>query len=251
MKRHAGLLALAALTLVSWVCLPSTAQAWGHRGWGWGYGGWGWGYGGYGGWGGWGGWGGYRGWGYPAWGYSRCGYSGWGYAGLRGYGYGYGGYPWYASYYATPYYSAVLPYYARTTYVAPITVTAGPIVSTPASATVARSTPTTRPNRATIRVHVPADAQVSFDGTAMHQGGTDRVYVTPPLQSGVQDYTFDVTARWKADGKDHRESRHILVSAGRTTEVNFLTTQNVSRPADSHTVAATASQTRRSGANGQ
>lgn len=106
----------------------------------------------------------------------------------------------------------MLPYYARTTYVAPITVTAGPIVSTPASATVARSTPTTRPNRATIRVHVPADAQVSFDGTAMHQGGTDRVYVTPPLQSGVQDYTFDVTARWKADGKDHRESRHILVS---------------------------------------
>jgi uncharacterized protein (TIGR03000 family) len=187
---------VAVLTLVCCLSAPSTAQAWGRHYGGWGYGGWG-GYCGYGGWG----YGGYA-WGYPGWGYYG-GWRGWGYGPWYGYGgWGYG-YPYYAS-------SPTMPYVY------------GTVVSTqPAAAT--------SPDRATVRVQVPANAELVFNNTPMPSQGTQRTFVTPPLQSNAKGYTYSVVARWMQDGKERREERTIHVSPGGTTEVNFLTSEGTEK----------------------
>jgi uncharacterized protein (TIGR03000 family) len=176
------------------------------------------------------GYGGYRGWGGA--------YGGWG-------NYGYGN-PYYTGYgYSSPgYWSS--PYYGGTwggTYVTPGNWNYNPQpynYSTPTfnggySNTVStqsayppdgRSQMPAERNRALIDVHVPPNAQVSFDGSPTQQQGAERHFMTPPLDPNSQ-YTYNVTAKWMDQtGKERRDSRTVRLTPGQRTEVNFLTPQN-------------------------
>jgi len=80
--------------------------------------------------------------------------------------------------------------------------------------------------RAMIRVHVPPDAQVMFEGTPTSQMGPERVFVTPPLE-GNGNYSYKVSARWRdPSGKEVTRNETVRFSAGRTVDVNFMTAQN-------------------------
>ena len=80
--------------------------------------------------------------------------------------------------------------------------------------------------RAMIRVRVPADAQVMFEGTPTTQTGPERVFVTPPLE-GNGNYTYKVTARWRdQSGQDVTRSETVRFSAGRTVDVDLMAAQN-------------------------
>jgi uncharacterized protein (TIGR03000 family) len=71
-----------------------------------------------------------------------------------------------------------------------------------------------------IRVRVPAGAQVFFDDNPTAQMGTDRLFVTPPLDRGER-YSYVVSARWMEGGKERRESRTVPVAPGQTAAVDF------------------------------
>lgn len=67
-------------------------------------------------------------------------------------------------------------------------------------------------NRAHITLHVPADAQVWFDGKETKQKGTVRQYESPKLTAGKK-YQYEVRVRWTKDGKPREEKRRIEVEA--------------------------------------
>jgi uncharacterized protein (TIGR03000 family) len=75
-------------------------------------------------------------------------------------------------------------------------------------------------NSAHLRVHVPANAELTFDGTATRQTGTDRVFVTPPLNPG-KNYTYDVRVRWTEDGKTVERNRTVRVRANDWQDVDM------------------------------
>jgi uncharacterized protein (TIGR03000 family) len=167
------------------------------------YGGYGWGgcYGCYGG-GGWGG--GYGGWGgYGRWG---GGYGGWG-MGMGGWG-GMG----YVSAPAAPYY--VTPVYASNTL--------------PSSTTATRSMyykpyEESANKRATITVHLPANAQLIVDGKATRSTSATRRFTSPPLQPG-KSYHYTLEARIEGETVTQRvdvsagDQRNITLTLPRTNE---------------------------------
>jgi uncharacterized protein (TIGR03000 family) len=63
-----------------------------------------------------------------------------------------------------------------------------------------------------LMVRVPADAQLSFDGTPTQQTGPQREFVSPTLTPG-QDYTYEIKARWTEDGKTVDRTRTVHVRA--------------------------------------
>jgi uncharacterized protein (TIGR03000 family) len=172
------------------------------RGWG---GGWGRGYGG-----------GY-GYGYP-------GYYGGYYGGRYGYGYPYsryGGYDYgyqpYATYdygYQPTYdYGSQQPYY---TYEDSAATGADSTYSDQGSMDAGRSN-----NAASLRVILPApDAKVWVEGQETRQRGTDRVFISPPLERG-KSYNYTVKAQWNQDGRQVERQKTVPVQAGRQAVANF------------------------------
>jgi uncharacterized protein (TIGR03000 family) len=71
-----------------------------------------------------------------------------------------------------------------------------------------------------VTVIVPADAEVSFDGTRTSQTGTRRSFKTPPLKPGSSFY-YTVRARWTRDGKPIDQTRKVVVKAGASVRVDF------------------------------
>jgi uncharacterized protein (TIGR03000 family) len=74
-----------------------------------------------------------------------------------------------------------------------------------------------------IRVRVPADARVWFDGDPTSQSGTDRVYTTPDLPDVQKRYRYTLRASWTAGGKPVTRSRTVVFRAGEQVTVDFLT----------------------------
>jgi uncharacterized protein (TIGR03000 family) len=74
---------------------------------------------------------------------------------------------------------------------------------------------------ASIEVLVPANAEVTVQGKKMTQGGTNRKFVSPPLNPG-EAYTYTVSATWKQDGKQVTQKRNLTVQAGDRQSVLFL-----------------------------
>jgi uncharacterized protein (TIGR03000 family) len=82
--------------------------------------------------------------------------------------------------------------------------------------------PSKAPATATVTVVVPESASVFFDGSATTQTGTQRQFVTPPLQPG-RNFYYDIEARWTAqDGTTVDQTRHVLVTAAANIQVNFV-----------------------------
>jgi uncharacterized protein (TIGR03000 family) len=86
------------------------------------------------------------------------------------------------------------------------------------------SAPPAAPAPAHVTVIVPADAQVFFDGVAMNETGTQRVFATPELQPG-QQYFYDIEAQWSANGQVVDQTRKVTVSAGGKFTVDFTAAQ--------------------------
>jgi uncharacterized protein (TIGR03000 family) len=92
------------------------------------------------------------------------------------------------------------------------------------------STATTGPvTTAHLTVTVPADAQLSFNGTPIAAAGTLRQFDSPPLAAGK--YSYDVLARWTENGREVTETQQVVVTAGARVELVF--------PAQSKTRAVT------------
>jgi uncharacterized protein (TIGR03000 family) len=76
-------------------------------------------------------------------------------------------------------------------------------------------------NRATVIVHLPADAQLTVDGKATRSTSGTRRFVSPPLQSG-KGYHYMMEAKMKRDGKTITLSRRVDVRAGQRREISLL-----------------------------
>jgi len=220
MLRRTVLLGTPVLALALILLTPAASQAQ-HRGGGGGYHGGGGGYhsGGYGGYhGGYGGYhsgyGGNAGWHsgyYPSYSYGWNNY-------YPRYSYGWSGYsPSYSYgnyYYPSEDYSTYYPnYYSGDTY------SAAPQTNTYQSFYPANTTQ--NDNRAYIRVQVPENAEVFFDGAKTQQRGSDRLFMTPALQSG-SSYTYELKARWNENGQPVERTRTVRVQAGEEKAVNLM-----------------------------
>lgn len=82
--------------------------------------------------------------------------------------------------------------------------------------------PADAPAEAAIRIHVPADAEIFFDGKPTKQKGTERLFLSPPIKIG-EKYHYDVVARWKENGKVVERKRRVGVTGGAAVRVDFLT----------------------------
>ena len=76
-------------------------------------------------------------------------------------------------------------------------------------------------NAARLRVVVPADAKVWFDGNPTKMTGAVRQFESPALKPGRQ-YTYDVKAQWRdRDRKDVTRTRRVDVGASADVTVDF------------------------------
>jgi len=73
---------------------------------------------------------------------------------------------------------------------------------------------------AAIEVRLPAEAELWFDGTPTAQTGNRRAFTTPALYPGVV-YTYDVSARWRRQGRDTLRGERVTVRAGEAVVVDF------------------------------
>jgi uncharacterized protein (TIGR03000 family) len=77
------------------------------------------------------------------------------------------------------------------------------------------------PQGATVEVRVPTDdAIVWIEDVRMQQRGQNRVFVSPGLLPDTE-YTYDITAQWTEDGKEHRQTLQARVHRGEQTSVAF------------------------------
>jgi len=134
------------------------------------------------------------------------------------------------AYYPRPYiYGGYVPRY----YYPPIVVGAGPIVvrsyappvivDSPPTVVQSPPPPVASPpaaSAANIRVLLPEPtAKVWFDTTLTNQGGTERLFHTPPLTSG--SYSYRIRAAWIQNGKEMIQEAVVNVTPGQTTTVDF------------------------------
>jgi uncharacterized protein (TIGR03000 family) len=80
--------------------------------------------------------------------------------------------------------------------------------------------PTTAALPAIIDLSVPANAQVWFNDVATAQTGTQRRFMTPPLNPD-NNYHYQVRARWTEDGQPVEKTRYVNVIAGQVRMVSF------------------------------
>jgi uncharacterized protein (TIGR03000 family) len=76
-------------------------------------------------------------------------------------------------------------------------------------------------NQSYVRLQVPADAEVWFDGQKTQSTGPDRLYVTPPLDRS-KSYSYEVKARWMENGQPVERTRTVNIQAGTETRESFL-----------------------------
>jgi uncharacterized protein (TIGR03000 family) len=161
-----------------------------------------------------------------------------GYRGAYHYGYrpyygsygGYGGYPYYdndGAYFDTYPYTSSGPgddawAYGPDAQEAPLYSDTYTVIPPAASGEQSSgATAAARPDpRAHVTVHVPAGAQLWFNGTEMTATGRLRNFRSPALVPGSQ-YSYDVRARWNANGQEVTQTRQIDVSAGAQVTLTF------------------------------
>jgi uncharacterized protein (TIGR03000 family) len=73
---------------------------------------------------------------------------------------------------------------------------------------------------ATVVVHVPANAKLSFDKVATRSNAAVRKFVTPSLRTG-KTYYYTLTAEMVQDGQKVTASKRVAVRAGRETQVSL------------------------------
>ena len=170
---------------------------------------------------------GYYGFGYPFYGFGYPGYYGYGYPWYGGYGSFYWPrrYLWsdFDSGYAPDYYysSPGYGYVPDSSYAPPAS---DYYSSSQATAQPGATQPRLDDNAVLIGVRVPASAEIWFDGDKTTQTGTFRQFISPPLETR-QKYTYEIKARWMANGKEVVRVRNVNVYAGDRLMVNMMEAQ--------------------------
>ncbi len=106
--------------------------------------------------------------------------------------------------------------------VSPVSTTITPPAYTaPLMGAGLRTTALTTPaDVATVRVRVPADARVYFEGELTTTTGPERLFESPPLERG-RNYRYDIRAVWDENGREVIRSRSVMVRAGETANVDL------------------------------
>ena len=71
-----------------------------------------------------------------------------------------------------------------------------------------------------IRVQVPPDAEVWFEGEKATQQGAVRFFESPSLTPG-RKFVYHIKARWMEDGRPVEQSREVSVFAGDKFSIDF------------------------------
>jgi uncharacterized protein (TIGR03000 family) len=208
MKRM--LLVGTALGMLALLILPDVANAQRRGGGGRGWGGGGWGGEGWGG----GGWN--RGWGGDSgFGYGYPGYYGSRYYGGYSYPYSYGNYGY--GYQPYSYDSGSQPYYTYDQSSSPNYDFTSSDQGSTGGSNMGRS----NNNAVSLRVIVPdANAKVWVEGQETRQRGTDRLFLSPPLERG-KSYNYTVKVQFNQDGREVTREQTVPVQAGKQAVANF------------------------------
>jgi uncharacterized protein (TIGR03000 family) len=73
---------------------------------------------------------------------------------------------------------------------------------------------------AVIEVRLPGEAELWFDKAQTAQTGERRIFTTPPLEPGVT-YTYDVSARWRRQGREVARGQLVTIRAGEAVVVDL------------------------------
>jgi uncharacterized protein (TIGR03000 family) len=154
---------------------------------------------------------------YPGW-YGYGGYSGWGWGDRVYYSRRMPGRYYYDSAYYRPYSSGYLasPYYTYASSAMPDTGTYQSFYAGPGRTG----------SEALVRINVPnPEANVWFDDALTQHKGWDRLYISPPLETG-KSYTYHIRASWVGpDGQQVTRERQVEVRPGQQTNVTFTAPQ--------------------------
>ena len=71
-----------------------------------------------------------------------------------------------------------------------------------------------------LNLTVPVDAKIWIEGSPTAVGGSQRQFVSPPIQPG-HDYTYHVQVSWTQDGREVTSKREIPVHAGDVINLIF------------------------------
>jgi uncharacterized protein (TIGR03000 family) len=107
--------------------------------------------------------------------------------------------------------------------VPPVSMLTGvPVLVAPSTTTTLQPVPAAPAvqHSATVRVHVPAGAEVWIDKEKTTQTGTDRIFQSPPLTAGKM-HVISVRAKWNEAGREIEQFRVVGVRAGETAKVTF------------------------------
>jgi uncharacterized protein (TIGR03000 family) len=80
---------------------------------------------------------------------------------------------------------------------------------------------TTAADVATVRVRVPSETRLYFQGELMSATGPERLFESPPLERG-RNYRYAIKAVWDEAGREVVRTRSVLVRAGESASVDFL-----------------------------
>jgi uncharacterized protein (TIGR03000 family) len=140
----------------------------------------------------------------------------------------------YANYYYRPAYTAAadITYYPRWWYDTPAVAyerTTAPgyasyyyrptTVEVPAPAPAAPDV-RQRDDSAHVLVHVPPDALVWFNGEATTQTGSEREFISPPLDAR-DNYSYEIIARWNDAGRPVVSKQKVRVTANTWRDVDM------------------------------
>lgn len=159
-------------------------------------------------------------------GFSTYSYPMYGYSGYNRVYYG-SGYPSYSyPYYMSSRYGPVYNYAPATTgatyYSGPVYQESRVPLTSTSSGGYRSFYPSADPQTATVRVLVPTDtARVWIDDQPTQQSGTDRLYVTPPLETG-KNYSYTVRASWMQGGQEVNREKKVPIEPGKNALVNFM-----------------------------
>lgn len=85
------------------------------------------------------------------------------------------------------------------------------------------------PDRATVIVHLPADAKLYAEGQLLLLTSAERSFITPILPGGA-DYGYTFRAEYTRHGETIAQSRKVSVRAGGTVHVEFADLTQAARP---------------------
>jgi uncharacterized protein (TIGR03000 family) len=85
--------------------------------------------------------------------------------------------------------------------------------------------PAATPTSASLRISLPADAQLFVGEINTHSAGADRTFRSPPLTEG-KTYAYEFRAELERDGRVITQTKQVVIQAGQSATVSFDLDEN-------------------------